>query len=349
MTELDKNVIALPRRKDIEAQAASWLTVFGREDISDRERAKFKSWLGQSERHREVFVEMSALWDELEILKELTDIGEAIAETNTVKQPFFKRRDVMAIAASISVVVLGGGVYLLNQYDRALQSDKFITQVGEQKTIKLVDGSSVILNTGSAVEVDFSKDERSIRLLRGEAYFDVSKDKRRPFVVYAASGAVKAVGTAFTVRVRTGEALEVTVEEGRVALLSMSAPAPAGENAFVQRTPSPVAELTAGQTIVFNEKVEELGLMQTADLNRKLAWRQGILAYAGDPLADVIADISRYTDLKIEITDPTLRTMPIGGYFKVGETDALFDSLELTFGITVERIGDDHIRLSSGA
>lgn len=349
MTDVKKNIITLPSRKDIEAEAASWMTVLGRERISDKDRAKLKSWLRQSERHREVFDEMSALWGDLEILKDLTDIGEAVAETQAVRPSFYKRRDVMAIAASLSAVMLGSGAYFLHHNDRTLQAGEFVTQIGEQKTIELVDGSSVILNTGSLIEVTFSKEERGIRLVRGEAYFEVSKDKRRPFVVYAANGAVKAVGTAFTVRVRDGEALEVTVEEGRVALLSIPNPASAGGDFLEQTAQSPVTELTAGQSVVFDKQVEDLELMQSAELNRKLAWRQGILAYAGDPLEDVIDDISRYTDLKIEITDPALRSLPIGGYFKVGETDALFDSLELTFGITVERSSDGHIKLSSGA
>jgi transmembrane sensor len=349
MTDVKKNIITLPSRKDIEAEAASWMTVFGRERISDKDRAKFKSWLRQSERHREAFDEMSALWGDLEILKDLTDIGEAVAETSVVRPSFYKRRDVMAIAASLSAVMLGSGAYFLHHNDRTLQAGEFVTQIGEQKTVELVDGSSVILNTGSLIEVGFSKDERGIRLVRGEAFFEVSKDKRRPFVVYAANGAVKAVGTAFTVRVRDGKALEVTVEEGRVALLSMSGPASAGDDFLEQAAQSPVTELTAGQSVVFDKQVEDLELMQSAELNRKLAWRQGILAYAGDPLEDVIDDISRYTDLKIEIVDPALRSLPIGGYFKVGETDALFDSLELTFGITVERVHTGYIRLSSGA
>ncbi len=179
MTDVKKNIITLPSRKDIEAEAASWMTVLGREHISDKDRAKFKTWLRRSERHREVFDEMSALWGDLEILKDLTDIGEAVAQTEAVRPSFYKRRDVMAIAASISAVMLGSGVYFLNHNNPALQTGEFVTQIGEQKTIELVDGSSVILNTGSLIEVGFSKDERGIRLVRGEAYFEVSKDKRR--------------------------------------------------------------------------------------------------------------------------------------------------------------------------
>ncbi len=347
MTDDGKNIITLPTRREIEAEAASWLSLLGRDRVSDEERTRFNNWLNQSDRHREIFESISALWGDLEQLKELKDIGEASLEQRRVHARPVTRRWLVAVAASIFAIMLGGAYWLQQGY-RAPQSGEFATRTGEQRTIDLVDGSSVILNTGSLLRVDFSHDERSVRLMEGEAYFEVAKEARRPFVVYAANGAAKAVGTAFTVRVRDGKALEVTVEEGRVALLSMIDPESAAAS-LQDIAHATVTELTAGQSVIYDNDVEQLELIDAADLNRKLSWRQGILAYAGEPLEDVVADISRYTDLKIEITESELRSLPVGGYFKVGETDALFDSLELTFGISVERVGNDYVRLSSGA
>lgn len=346
MTEDGKNIIPLPTRKEIEVEAASWLSLLGRDDASDEVRVKFNKWLNKSDRHREVFKSMSALWGDLAQLKELKEIGEAfLAQARERSRPG-ARRWLVAVAASLMAIMVGGAYWLQQGY-RAPQSGEFATRTGEQRTLKLVDGSSVILNTGSLLTVDFTHAERSVRLLEGEAFFEVAKDARRPFVVYAANGAAKAVGTAFTVRVRDGKALEVIVEEGRVALLSMieSGPAAASPDDIAHKT---VTEITAGQSIIYDEKVEQLELMDAADLNRKLSWRQGILAYAGEPLEDVVRDVSRYTDIEIEIADSELRSLPVGGYFKVGETDALFDSLEVTFGVTVERVGNDYVKLSSG-
>lgn len=347
MTDADDNIITLRTRKEIEIEAASWRSLLGRDHVSDEEHEKFGKWLQQSERHREIFEEMSALWGDLARLKELNDIGEAFSEQGRERSRPVARRWLAAAAASL-LAIMFGGEYWLQQGYRAPQSGEFATRTGEQRTLELVDGSSVILNTGSLLAVDFTHAERSVRLLEGEAYFEVAKDARRPFVVYAAHGAAKAVGTAFTVRVRDGMALEVTVEEGRVALLSMIGPKPAAAS-LEDIAHTTVTELTAGQSIIYNDEVEQLELIEAADLNRKLSWRQGILAYAGEPLEDVVADISRYTDIKIEITESELRSLPVGGYFRVGETDALFDSLELTFGITVERVGKGYVKLSAGA
>jgi len=357
MNEDEKNIIPLPSVEDIEEQAASWLTVLGREDVAAADIADFKKWLRQSDRHRDAFHALSDLWDDLEVLKELEDIAKAMNETREdIKANKPSRRNVFfAIAASIGVVFVGGtSLFFAGEKQAGLTHQaQFVTAVGEQRTIKLTDGSTVQMNTDSQIKVDFSAPVRNIRLLRGEAHFDVAKDTKRPFFVYAANGAVKAVGTAFTVRLRLNDAVEVTVEEGRVALASVvSSPKGSTDQAmvgFIDESRPSIAELTAGQSAVFIEQVEKLAQMQQPEISRKLSWRQGMLAYAGDPLADVIADVSRYTDVTIEIADPSLKNMPIGGYFRVGEVNALLDSLELTFGLDVQHISKTHIRLSASS
>lgn len=344
MSKTEDNIIALPSVEDIEAEAASWLTVLGREDVASTDMARFRLWLKKSERHREAFRTLSALWDDMTVLKELDDIAEAMVEMpQQEKQSLLTRRRAAfaALAASLIIAITGGTIFQLTQSRNLVEKAVFITAVGEQKTIQLSDSSTVQMNTDSRMEIDFSASERRVRLLQGEAYFKVAKNSERPFLVYAAKGVVRAVGTAFTVRLRPNDAVEVTVEEGRVALVSLS-------NPVIEERLS-MAELTAGQSAVFNEKVEHLAQMAQSEVSRKLAWRQGMLAYAGDPLADVIADISRYTDITIEIADPSLGTMPIGGHFRVGEIKALFDALELTFGIEVDYLSKNHVRLSSSS
>lgn len=344
MSKTEDNIIALPSAEDIEAQAASWLTVMGREDVSSTDTTRFTLWLKKSERHRDAFRAVSALWDDLAILKELDDIAEAMVEVPQTEKPslFTRRRATLsALAASLIMAIVGGAVFQFNHNQNLVEKAVFTTAVGEQRTIRLSDGSTVQMNTDSHMEVDFSRAERLVRLLRGEAYFEVAKNRERPFLVYAAKSVVRAVGTAFIVRLQPNDAVEVTVEEGRVALVSLSTP--------LVEAPLSIAELTAGQSAVFNEKVEHLAQILPAELSRKLAWRQGMLAYAGDPLADVIADISRYTDITIEIADPSLGTMPIGGYFRVGEIKALFDALEQTFGIEVDYVSKNHVRLAKSS
>lgn len=346
----DDKVVPLPSSEEIKAEAAAWLTVLGRQDIAESDRRQFARWLGASDRHRAAFEELSAFWDELEILKELDDIAESMEDEPPQPRPFFQRRSVMAVAASLAIFIAVGGIFYANQQSRLDQRDTFATAVGEQRTIKLVDGSRIQLNTGSRVEVAYTSSERVVRLTAGEAYFDVERNPRRPFSVRAADGIVKAVGTAFTVRLRDNDAIEVTVEEGRVAIASVS-PRLTGdrESTGDDAARPPMVQLTAGQSAIFDERVDKIEHMEVPELNRKLSWRQGMLAYSGERLADVVADISRYTDVVIEISDPALGEKPVAGYFRVGEVEALLDSLELSFGLEVERVNDRLVRLSEAS
>lgn len=339
MTDKPNNIVALESAEEIEAQAASWLTTLGRDEVTDTDRKKFQTWLAQSERHRRAFNNLSAMWDDLAILKDLNDIAEATPSNNGI--PFgLHRRTFMAAAASLGVMTIGGAFFTYMRRT-SVQSGAYATAIGEQKMINLADGSTVQLNTDSRVEVALTKTHRVIQLTKGEAHFVVAKHKHRPFLVQAAGGVVTAVGTAFTVRVRANKALEVTVEEGRVTLGA------AAEEAIASPMRTELAELTAGQNAIFTEKIDQLAQMAASEINRKLSWRQGLLAYSGEPLSEVIDDISRYTELHIEISDPALRSLPVGGYFSVGEVDALFDSLEVTFGLKIERMDEGYVRLSS--
>jgi transmembrane sensor len=343
-----ENIIPLPGRDDIEAEAASWLTVLGRECVAEADIYEFNQWLNQSDRHRVVFKELAALWDDLEVLKELDDIAEsATAEIEPVR-PVWQRWQWMSIAASFVIAVMVAGLFYTQLEDYEPESGSYITQVGEQRTLRLSDNSLIQMNTDTRVKVNYTKANRTIELLQGEAHFDVAKNKQRPFYVYVGGGLVHAVGTAFTVRLRVDDEVEVTVEEGRVALVPLNkSEFNALDRSQIEATKKPLTELTVGQSAVFGKRVEQIEHMQPTELNRKLSWRQGMLAYSDQPLLDVVDDVSRYTDVTIEITDPKLRALPIAGYFKVGEIEGLLDSLELTFGLHVERISEKHVRLSA--
>ncbi len=348
-----KNIVTLPNLESIEAEAASWITVLGREKVTKAEMAELKLWLNQSERHRSVFNDLTGLWDDLSVLKELDDIAESVSTLPEQQSIFRQRRSFLAIAASIFICLIISGSLYWQHLTEFNQQEQLITAVGEQRTVTLSDGSTIHINTNSQLEIDFSRGKRIIRLLKGEAYFTVAKNKQRPFYVYAGDGIVQAIGTAFNVRLKLLDEIEVTVEEGLVALASLATQEPVtSKKTGLIATSSPqkerfLAELSAGQRTTFGHTVEKIELIQTPELNRKLAWRQGVLAYSNDPLLKVIDDISRYTNITIEIAEPSLRTLPIAGYFRVGEVEALFDSLEITFGLDVERINKNYVRLST--
>jgi transmembrane sensor len=159
--------------------------------------------------------------------------------------------------------------------------------------------------------------------------------------VYANRYVVRDIGTAFAVHLLEKGLLNVRVTKGSVEISASATEGPVSDNA------KSLGILEAGRDVVFGQKIERSEVISDAELGQKLAWRQGQLIYSGQPLADVLADISRYTDIEIELADPELRNLPVGGAFSVTQTDAIFTALENNFGVHVEWIDARHVRLTS--
>ena len=294
---------------------------------------------------------MAAILDRSIMLSELADLFENdyTARRHAGLQ-FTARRTVGTIAALVLIVAIPialiGTVYL----GHTTQQAAFSTLVGEQKTARLVDGSKIILNTDSEVVVSITKELRLIDLVRGESHFEVASERDRPFQVRVGKRAIKAVGTAFTVR-RRQDKIEVIVEDGIVEVLSAPQAASSSQNLTTRGRRQTdgwirVAALTVGQAALFTKDDEQIDKMDALALERRLAWRKGLLAFAGEPLAEVVEDIDRYTNLSIVIEDPDLNNTPIGGYFKVGDVEGLFEALETIFDVQVRYVGPNQVVLS---
>jgi transmembrane sensor len=189
----------------------------------------------------------------------------------------------------------------------------------------------VTLNTASQIEARMNGQERTIRLLEGEAFFEVAHDASRPFRVYAGDGVTMAVGTAFSVRLEE-HAVEVVVSEGKVSF------------ARVADTVEPVAYVSAGEAASFSDSVM-IAPVGTEEVGRKLAWTEGRLVFSGDPLSSVVADISRYTDIEFEFASEELADQRVGGVFVVGEVDDMLAALETNFPVRAVRIDDKHVQI----
>jgi transmembrane sensor len=214
----------------------------------------------------------------------------------------------------------------------------YATAIGEQKKFTLADGSVIALNTNSRIDVEILANRRDVHLVQGEAYFEVVHDKTRPFTVYADRYVVRDIGTAFAVHLLDKCLVNVRVTKGSVEI---AAPRRQG------KISKSLGVVVAGQDIVFGQKIEHAETVSDAELDRKLAWRQGQLIYSGQPLAEVLADISRYSDIQIELADPQLRDLPVGGAFSVNQTEAIFAALENNFGVHAQWLDARHVRLTS--
>ncbi|MBA2588875.1 MAG: FecR domain-containing protein [Alphaproteobacteria bacterium] len=349
MTDKGK-ILAFPHTAAIEAEAAAWVARFDAGEVSAKDQAAFQEWLNRSSLHREAVAEYGTLWSEFDALRPLTDGGQAGQEAGT-RHPAMVKQAMpwLAACAAVVVAVVGGTVFFrpaqpsraAAKLERHVPVQIFYeTAIGEQKKITLADGSSVILNTNSRLNVDFAAAHRDVHLVRGEAYFEVVHDKTRPFTVHAKNYVVRDIGTAFDVHLSKAGLVEVRVTKGSVEV------APAN-GATVPDAMKSLGVLVAGHDIVLGRSVERAEVVSSADMGRKLAWRQGQLIYTGQPLGEVLADISRYSDIKIELADPALASLPVGGAFRTDQIEAIFTALENNFGVHAEWIDPQHVRFTS--
>lgn len=349
MTDKGK-ILAFPDAAAIEAEAAAWVARFDAGEVSAKDQAAFQEWLNRSALHREAVAEYGNLWSEFDALRQLTDVPAVDTGAGDDRPARLKHAAPwLAACAAAVILAVGGAVFLqpkpqppiLAKIDHPAPAPLFYeTAIGGQKRIILADGSSVILNTNSRMGVDFSGGRRDIHLVRGEAYFEVVHDKTRSFTVYANNYVVRDIGTAFDVHLSKAGLVEVRVTKGSVEV------APA-HGAHASSAVEKLGVLVAGHDVVLGQKVERAEVVSSAELGRKLAWRQGQLIYNGQPLGEVLADISRYSDIKIELADPALQNLPVGGAFRTDQIEAIFTALENNFGIHAEWTDPQHVRFTS--
>lgn len=340
------NVFSIVEQQTLDIEATHWVSKLDASRLRADEFAGFKAWLSTSKAHQAAFDQAATMWGNLELLGEMQ---EALNAATTVKwhsklvshlaawvpQPRY------AFAAAVMLVVTGLSLVSLTDTQPQTSIAIYATAIGEHKSVKLSDGSEILLNTGSQVEVRFSKERRTINLVKGEAHFTVAHNAKRPFQVHAGTNIVRAVGTAFTVELNV-DTVEVTVTEGRVELATI---AQADDAATVPQETS-LALVSSGQSARFSHFIRSIDTISEGEVTRRLAWHQGALIFKGEALEDVIEEASRYTKTKIVISDPAIRSLKVGGYFKTGETQAMLQAIEANFGVSVKWVGKDLVYLS---
>jgi transmembrane sensor len=344
-------IVELPERKELAEEAAQWLMRLDADTPPSAEELRaLGEWLHRSPAHREELESMAALWGRMNILTELAvPLGHASRALPT-RRPSWRRAGVVLAAMSAVVVLIGVMIVQVRTSHPMLQTNGlYATAVGQQSVKDLADGSQVMLNTNSQIKVEYGETYRNVYLLQGEALFTVAKNPQRPFRVYAGSGLIEAVGTAFSVYVK-GTRVDVAVTEGRVALASINparAQAPtqslgmvsAGEVATIG---SPVAgPVTDGVAVL-----EEIEPIAPQALAQRLAWQNGVVMFSGETLENVVKELGRYTTMSIEIPDETIRSMRVGGRFPVGESEAMLAALETNFNLRVIRVSHNRVVLA---
>ena len=338
-------IIQMKSTAEIDQEAAAWVWRLDDGQGSEELRRSFETWLRKDARHRRAFEDMSGLWQSLDHLAEARrdeKVATFVAEQEHLTRPAagkpLRRRAVMnrfvpwAMAASLVLSV--ATVYWLQRDNEALV---VATAVGQQRNVKLADGSTVELNTNTIIETKFVRGRRDITMRKGEAMFKVAHDAKRPFYVHAGNTVVRAVGTEFNVRMRDQHDVEVIVAEGRVEVDSRD-PQPAtaarAKQAPLKRT------LGVGQRLAAKGTTAPVETISSARLSNTLAWREGAVVFEGETLPLAIAELNRYTDTRLIIADPSLNDLRVGGRFTAGDVEDFLQALTKALPVKTRRASD---------
>jgi transmembrane sensor len=311
------------KREEIEAEAADWLARVDR-GLDRQEEAAFAQWKAEATEHRITFLQLRAVWQRAD------RVGTARQVMSPARRMWPKRPlAAAAIAAGLAICAGLGLAYWIQN----APVQRFETAIGSQRSLKLADGTRVELNTNTLIHASMASGTRTVRLDRGQAYFDVVHDARHPFVVIAGNRRITDLGTKFSV-LRDGDRVVVVVKEGQVRVDVIGS----------DRASAPV--LAERNMVVIARNSETLVAPKTAqEIDKEMAWRSGMLFFNQETLAEVADDINRYNARKIEVVGPA-RDIRIGGSFRRDNIEGFKQLLRDGFGLKIVDT-DDKIVISN--
>lgn len=360
-------------------EATHWWTLLHGDGVTAEERREFLSWVSRSPDRIEAYLRVERLlsvlgsgqvrWPDTPaevLIREARASGEADPATTIVDLPTryiaessasahlrgrrmrpHWKHSLTAAAAVLAVVFVACWLMV------PAAAQRYATAPGEQRSILLADGSRVTLDSASSMAVDFGKRHRIVRLLEGEALFQVSHDPDRPFDVYAAGAVVRAIGTEFNVDLLPSYA-DLTVLQGRVAVMSESQAAvpvstatiAAGntsphEHFSLAHFPAPTGALILGAAQhVF---ITPTGLSfprPVSDPSATTAWTRHQLVFEHRPLGEVVAELDRETGHRIVIDGNVLRAWRVTGVMQLDDPQSLLEFLSDVPGVVIRTMPD---------
>ncbi len=319
---------------DIEKQAAAWLARQDAAALDEADQASFESWLAEDERHLGAYVRLRAVWARLDRLGALRP---ASAESVIRPATIWRHWRPAAAAAMLAVMLAGGGYYGFN---RPAAPKTFDTAIGEIRRLDMEDGSVVEMNTNSEVNVAYSDHSRDIWLSRGEGNFTVAKNKSRPFIVHAGDTTVTAVGTAFTVDATRTDQLRVAVSEGTVMVKHGNR-----EPTYV----TAMQVLTVPTLEQRREEAPQLVVATAEQVEKRLAWRKGMLVFSGESLSEAAAQFNRYNQRQISVTPRAAAAAArVGGVFQTRDVEGFARATAASFDLSVSEDKNGNMVIDKG-
>lgn len=296
--------------EDVQAAAAGWVARMDGE-WSDADERALEAWLALDSRHGGALLQAQAAWIALD--DPIDSHGVSARAGGKISRRTMMVSGMTALTASVA-----GGLFWMQA------ATTYQTELGEIRRMPLADGSTATINSASELRIRLGRHQRDVRLASGEAWFRVAKDPSRPFVVQAGNVFARAVGTAFSVRIRaTG--IDVLVTEGIVEAWS----AAAGEGRL---------RLTAGErAFIGNDASIRLAPASPSAVDRALAWRDGDIDLDGETLADAIDDFNRYNRRKLVIADPRLTAEKLDGTFRTDDPEGFARAVAESLKVPLDR------------
>ena len=342
-------IISLRTLEAIDSEAADWLVKLDGGELSTKDRHALRAWLSEAPEHARALKRLASIWSDMDIiLNDLPDTHQPKTRNILSFLPPKNRLSHAFVVVFVGLIGLSVWLYFTVDQPSTVETTFHTTEVGRQHVEQFSDGSMAHLNTDSIVETEYSDSNRIVRLLRGEAMFDVVHDPIRPFIVYAGNQQVKVVGTKFIVRL-TSENILVTVTDGQVQLSRrQKAVSGTAANHGTGGQEQEVILVKEGEEVEIGNKVETPEVKEVTDeeLDLRFSWTSGQLVFRNERLEQVIREISRYVPAQIIIEDHDLKDVRISGRFEIGDTDALLEAIEVSFNVQASHIDNKIIHLS---
>lgn len=324
-----------PSLKSIRRQASAWMIRLER-GLTPDEQDDFSRWLGMDMRHGETLRECGRGWNRLDQLRCWQPEHSARPNPDLLAVPL-RRRLARPLFIALSAAALVSLIFWMSRLD-PIEDGKGGTErqyVDASKEV-LADGSVVRLNAGAQVQESFTPNVRHVVLSNGEAHFTVTHDPTRPFVVTAHGVDIRAVGTAFNVRVDDA-AVEVLVTEGRVRVGTTYAP----DHAEIRSGESliPILEKRQRAVVSFSSTTlkPEIATLTQGEIDRVLAWKHPRLDFKNATLGEIVAEFNRHNEVQISLPDTDLAAMRVSVSFRSDNIDGFVRLIESGFGARCQR------------
>jgi len=346
MRDLNSQIADLRAR-----QASAWVTALAH--AGETLPAEFVVWLKESPLNVHEFLVAYTIDQQLEspTLKVPHSVAELLARSQASVTPFpgltaaapsppaeprLSRRRGLALAASVLVALVAGGWLFSSQQTGW---EEFRTGSGERGTLQLGDGSVVRLNAHSSIALKFSATSREVKLLDGEALFEVHHDAHRPFRVSTRDTVIEDIGTRFDVYSRS-DGVRVAVIEGSVQVTARPTAMSSAASTRAAGAPRPLRRvLTANQQAQI-ERGDIIALDELPDISQTISWPQQRRVYRKEPLARIVEDFNRSGWHQIRLEGEAVKQRPYTGLFDPEDPDSLAAVLAQDPELKVERSGD---------